>query len=71
MTTTPKSERDAWWHCKFCGDHEQAEEPYEVGDKEPCITCGQGTAHVMTLKGAARFEAEIARGQREPERSYS
>lgn len=66
----PASE-DLYWHCKFCGDHEKAEPPYELGDKEPCITCGQGTAHVMTIKEAAKFEAEIARGIRDPERSYS
>ena len=63
--------RDAYWHCKFCGDHEPADEPYEVGDKEPCIKCGQGTCVVMTLKQGAQFEAEIARGIRSPERSYS
>jgi hypothetical protein len=61
---------DLYWHCKFCGDHEKAESPYELGDKEPCITCGQGTAQVMTTKEAAKFEAEIARGIRSPERSY-
>lgn len=65
------ADRDAWWLCKFCGDHEQAEAPYDVGDKEPCSTCGVGTAHVMTLMDAARFESEIARGVRTPERSYS
>ncbi len=64
-------ERDAYWHCKFCGDHAPAEEPYDVGDKEPCTKCGQGTAHVMTLRQGARFEAEIARGERQPERSYT
>lgn len=63
--------RDTWWHCKFCGEHEPAAEPYAIGDKEPCVTCGQGTAHVMSLKEAARFESEIARGLRQPERSYS
>ena len=65
------AKRDAWWHCKFCGDHEPAEEPYVIGDKEPCTTCMEGTAHVMTLADAARFEAEIARGERQPERSYT
>ena len=64
------SDRDAWWHCRFCGDHEQADDPYVVGDKEPCITCGMGTAPVMTMKQAAQFESEIARGIRYPERSY-
>ena len=62
---------DAFWHCKFCGDHAPAEAPYVVGDKEPCSECGQGTAHVMTLKECARFESEIARGLRAPERSYT
>lgn len=64
-------ERDAYWHCKYCGDHEPADEPYVVGDKEPCITCGKGTAHVMTSKQAAKFESEIAQGIRSPESSYS
>ena len=64
------SERDAYWHCKFCGAHDPAEEPYAVGDCEPCITCGEGTAYVMTLKQGAQFESEIARGLRQPERSY-
>lgn len=65
------SARDAYWHCKFCGDHGPADEPYVVGDKDPCATCGQGTAHVMTLADAARFESEIARGIRQPENSYT
>lgn len=63
--------RDTFWHCTWCGDHEPAEEPYEVGDKEPCITCGEGTAHVMTIKQAARFESEVARGIRKRVRSYT
>jgi len=62
---------EIFWHCKFCGDHGPAEPPYGLGDKEPCTKCGQGTAHVMTLQEGAKFEAEIARGEREPERSYS
>lgn len=62
--------QDLRWHCKFCGDDDFAEEPYTLGDKEPCITCGIGTAHVMTLKEAAKFESEIAQGLRQPERSY-
>lgn len=63
--------RDAHWYCKFCGDTEPAEEPYKVGDKEPCTTCGEGTAHVMTLADGARFASEVARGVRKPERSYT
>lgn len=60
---------DTWWHCKFCGDHALAD-GYSLGDKEPCITCGEGTAVVMTMKQAAKFESEIARGIRKPEPSY-
>lgn len=65
------ADRDTWWHCRFCGDHEHAEPPYELGDKEPCSECGEGTAVVMTLSEAAKFESEIARGLRERERSYA
>lgn len=71
MKNLKNKSEDLYWHCKFCGAHEKAEPPYELGDKEPCITCGQGTAHVMTTKEAAKFESEIARGIRSPERSYS
>lgn len=66
-----RAERGLWWHCRYCGDHEEAEMPYEHGDKEPCIKCGNGMAHVMTTKEAARFESEIARGIRQPEASYT
>jgi hypothetical protein len=69
MSTTEP--RDAYWHCTFCGDHEPADPPYEVGDKEPCTTCGQGTAHVRTLKQAAQYESEIAQGLRTPKSSYT
>lgn len=65
------ADRDAWWHCRYCGDHERAEPPYELGDKEPCSECGEGTSVVMTLKEAAKFESEIAQGLRRPERSYT
>lgn len=57
-------QRDAWWHCKVCGAHEPAAEPYSIGDKEPCITCPTGTAQVMTLKDAARTESDFARGEK-------
>jgi hypothetical protein len=56
------SERDLYWHCAKCGEHEVAEPPYEHGDREPCITCADGTARVMTLKEAARLESQIAQG---------
>ncbi len=35
---------------------------YEHGDHEPCITCENGTARVMTLKEAARMEQRHALG---------
>lgn len=63
--------RDMWWHCSFCGNSESAEPPHEIGDKEPCALCGDGTAEVMTLKRAARYEAEIVRAVRSPKRSYT
>lgn len=64
---------DKWWHCGFCGDHAKAEDPYQLGDKEPCTHCGEGTAKVMTLKEGARLESEIAQGlvKRADYRSYS
>lgn len=63
-----------WRMCShhFCGDDELVESPdYSLGDKEPCTTCGEGVAHVMTLVEAAAYEASIARGEREPERAYT
>jgi len=62
--------RDTWWHCDFCGDHTPAEEPYVVGDSEPCV-CGHGVARVMTLKDAARLESAIVRGLIKPREAYS
>lgn len=67
----PTAVRDTWWHCRWCGDHEHAEEPYALGDKEPCIACGQGVCEVMTLTQGAKWESEIARGLRQPESAYS
>lgn len=63
--------RDAYWHCSFCGNHELAEEPYVIGDKEPCCLCSEGTATVMTLKDAAKLERDIASGDRKPMGSYT
>lgn len=54
---------DLYWHCPACGDNEKVEPTtpaYLLGDHEPC-ECG-GTAHVMTLREAARCEAYKARG---------
>jgi len=34
------------WHCDNCGNREPAFPPYEVGDDEPCVHCGEGTARV-------------------------
>jgi hypothetical protein len=60
-------ESNLYWHCTTCGDHEPVtptgdDVVYSVGDKEPCITCPTGFAHVMTLKQAARFEQLLALG---------
>lgn len=66
------TERDAWWHCTWCGNHEPViDESYAIGDSEPCALCSEGTAHVMTLEQAANLESEVARGTRKPTRSYS
>ena len=51
------TKRDTWWHCDCCGDHEPAEAPYVLGDSEPCSTCGEGVARVMTLRDGARIES--------------
>ena len=66
-----RAPRDAWWCCKFCINEEPASEPYDIGDSEPCTECGEGTAHVMTAAEVAKLKSEMARGQRQPERSYS
>ena len=63
--------RDAYWHCEWCGDHAPADEPYEVGDSEPCTECGEGVSRVMTLRDSAQFESEVARGIRKRRRAYA
>ena len=35
---------------------------YGLGDHEPCIDCGDGTAHVVTTKMGAAYEQGIALG---------
>jgi len=42
---------DRVWHCKSCNHVEKAEEPYEVGDSEPCIHCKDGTKRVYNANG--------------------
>lgn len=64
ITTNPK---DLYWHCLQCGAHEPVEptggtNEYALGDKEPCITCGDGTAHVVTLRLGAAYEQGRALG---------
>lgn len=51
-----------YWHCATCGGHEPAQPEYEHGDHEPCITCEDGTAWVVTLKEGARMEQRHAMG---------
>ena len=59
---------ELYWHCLRCGAHEPIESTgetaseYELGDHEPCIDCGDGAAHVMTLKQAAAYEQGLALG---------
>ena len=58
---------ELFWHCLDCGDHEPitptgGAESYDVGDKEKCIACGDGTAHVVTIKEGAAYEQGIALG---------
>ena len=53
--------KDLYWHCLQCGAHDPVEptggaEQYVLGDHEPCIDCGDGTAHVMTVRLAAAYE---------------
>jgi len=64
-----KQNPQLYWHCLQCGAHEPVEptggtehEQYELGDHEPCITCGDGTAHVVTLHMAACYEQGRALG---------
>lgn len=59
------SDIDLFWHCLQCGAHDPVEptggpEKYTLGDHEPCISCGDGTAHVMTLRMAACYEQGLA-----------
>lgn len=58
---------ELYWHCLQCGAHVPVEptgdaEEYVVGDKEPCIDCGAGVAHVMTLRTGAAYEQGRALG---------
>lgn len=57
---------DVFWYCSTCGESEPAEWPYEIGDKEPCITCPGdpcGTAVVVTLE--EKMARESARNEKE------
>jgi hypothetical protein len=55
------------WHCLDCGDSGPVEptgdgEEYGIGDHEPCITCGSGTAYVTTIRVGACYEQGLALG---------
>jgi hypothetical protein len=56
-----------YWHCASCGGHEPAQAEYALGDWEPCITCENGVARVMTLQEAARVEQRHAMGKPPPQ----
>jgi len=76
-----------YWHCLQCGAHDPVEptggteqEQYALGDHEPCIKCGYGTAHVVTLRMGAHYEQGLALGMdisdaweraRKPSRSHA
>lgn len=56
-----------YWHCLACGAHDPVEPTgddvaYGLGDHEPCIDCGDGTAHVVTTKMGAAYEQGLALG---------
>jgi hypothetical protein len=58
---------DLYWHCLQCGSHDPVEltggeEEYALGDHEKCIACGDGTAHVVTIRMGAAYEQGIALG---------
>jgi hypothetical protein len=59
--------KNLYWHCLQCGEHDPVEPTgdtveYALGDHEPCITCGDGTAHVVTLRQGAAYEQGLALG---------
>ena len=59
--------QELYWHCLQCGAHDPVEptggtDEYVPGDHEPCITCGDGTAHVMTVRLGAAYEQGRALG---------
>lgn len=61
------SDTQLYWHCLNCGAHEPVEptggtEQYGLGDRERCIDCGDGTAHVVTLQVGAAYEQGLAMG---------
>lgn len=51
------------WYCTNCEAKEPVEPTgdgfeYDVGDKEPCIDCGSGTAHVLHERDLPAFLEE-------------
>src|SRR5574341_42441 len=36
-----------FWVCSACRHVEPCQEPYELGDSEPCVHCREGEAHVV------------------------
>jgi len=63
------SEREElFWHCLQCGAHDPVEttgdsaQEYVLGDAEKCTDCGNGMAHVVTLKLGAAYEQGRAMG---------
>jgi hypothetical protein len=48
------TQKNLYWYCKECNEYElvtttgDLKQEYCIGDKEPCINCENGTAHVVT-----------------------
>lgn len=60
-----EKQEDLYWHCLQCGAHEPVEPTtpeYKIGDWEQCIDCGDGAAHVVTLKMGGAYEQGRALG---------
>jgi hypothetical protein len=57
---------ELYWHCLQCGAHDPVEptggEEYALLDHEKCTECGDGAAHVVTLKLGAAYEQGRALG---------
>lgn len=63
---------DLYWHCLRCGANDPVEltgdeVTYDLGDREPCTDCGDGTAYVCTIRTGACYEQGRALGMSQRE----